>query len=158
MSTTPIINLCVFRKRFTAQPPGSGHNQAQMISPYKVTSQPLQKGGDWSSQQRDPYKYPGDQSSSGYAHIWERPLPTPAQDSDLVKSGENANTYGPMGDPSYYEQSISQYGGSTLGGQTYGIRTLARREENRAAPREDDPRYFQLDPEVPASVTSQQEK
>ena len=83
-----------------------------------------------------------------YAHIWEMPLPQPRNGNDVSGTLDRTGTVG--GGYEYRSNTLPTYSTSTSAhDQSYGNNTLARMDHNgEHIEREEDPRYFQLDPEV----------
>ena len=85
-----------------------------------------------------------------YAHIWEMPLPQPRNGSGNDGGMSTIDRTAASGGYGYRSNTLPAYPVVPLGShdQSYGNNTLARMDRGEFIEREEDPRYFQLDPEV----------
>ena len=147
-----------------------------MTSP-DVIKEPLYMPPLYSHESRDPESTYQDRpyrpERENYTHIWERPLPTPGTDSSQCTcptGTTTASTGGASGASSVPggagggAQRVQESEYNTLAsspspqsasttthrrGMVYGNNTMARKECELPSPDSDnDPRYFQVDPET----------
>ena len=119
--------------------------EGQFVKPYEMESQEnLHNMGKHSSYG----PRPGDRNE--YAHIWEMPLPQPKSPGLPPEGGDRPQIISAYG---YRSSGQGTYGTPATYDQSYGNSTMARKdfEHEYEVENGDDPRYFQLDPEVPPS-------